>query len=439
MKHIGITLAFLFLAQMSVLGLDPGDVSIALTSGSLVMIDNNKPCLPDREGPLSGYITFEVCNTSGQDLTGLKINLDTFTNSSFALQGGQSSLLAIGTLEKNSCKTYYWYITWPCTDGTSSDITVTASDNDSGTISHTATITTEEANSSSAGGILVSKVLGPGAAVGQLIFFDVVYDFGNIKVGDEFSFQPLGNEDFRGDCFQLVNLEITYSDVNSLNVGVQDQLFFISTATTNGSGNEVHVRYYFKYLCLGVSSTARPYAFSRSGNQLKYSPNYNSQIPETFPTAINPFSISKSVSPDSVGLGDTAVYTITIENTSAYDVSIDTLTDFLPGPLSFRSILASSDISMSNSTQTPINGDVDSLYFISGVPATFPSSEYFISAGDSISLVYSVDVALGTLPETYDNSVFASAGSFRTNTVSAELCILCIRCVLPCTTFPYSP
>ena len=403
--------------------LDSGDVLITHTSGSVVIVDNNKPCPGDpMEGMGAGYVSFEICNVSGTTLSNLSIKLDSFTGAGFGLGGGQDANQFIGSLDDGDCKNYYWYVDWPCTASSMSDMRASVSDGTTDTVSTTSTITVESTISSNATGIVGSHTLGDGIAVGQIFEYDVVYEYGTIGIGDELSFQPAGNEDFDASCIQLINIEILSSDVNSINAGTMDSLFFISAAKTTGSGNEVAVRFYFKALCIGTTTTTKPYAFANSGTQLKYTGNYEEIVADTLAEAINPFNISKFADSTSLDPGDTTLYTIVIRNTSAFHTSIDSIVDILPVPFMFRSILLQSDIDSNNSSFFPSSGSSGTLVFKGGVTAdSFPYSEYFIAAGDSISLVYSIDIPVGTAPGNYTNSATIFTGTFSSTPVSSDI------------------
>jgi len=270
-----LLILFLIMGGSSAFCLDPSDISITHSSGNEVIVDNQFACPGAMmEGPEAGYVSFMVCNTSGSTLSNLSIKLDSFTGTDFGLGGGQAASQFIGTLAAGECKNYYWYVDWPCTKDSMSYMRASVTDGTTDTVSTASTITVASAISANATGIVESHVLGPGLVVGQIITYDVVYEYGVVAAGAILSFQPAGNEDFDASCVQLVNLEILSSDVVSINAGTKDSLFFTST----GTKNEVAVRFYFKALCIGTSTTTKPYAFATSGGQLKYTGNYEDII-----------------------------------------------------------------------------------------------------------------------------------------------------------------
>ncbi len=139
--EILVVFFFLLTANSEALSLDPGDLTISHTSGSVVIVDNNKPCPGDpMEGMGAGYVSFEVCNTSGSTLSDLSINLGSFTGAGFGLGGGQVPSQFIGSLSNGEWNNYYWFVDWPCSPSTnqetiSSDMTASVTDNSSDTLS----------------------------------------------------------------------------------------------------------------------------------------------------------------------------------------------------------------------------------------------------------------------------------------------------------------
>lgn len=73
-------------------------------------------------------------------------------------------------------------------------MTVTSS---AATLSRTFTLNGRSSISANAGGNVLNATLGPGAVVGQTVYFDTTYDFGGSGVGDEFILQPNGSSSFR--------------------------------------------------------------------------------------------------------------------------------------------------------------------------------------------------------------------------------------------------
>ena len=235
------------------------------------MLDSNSPCV---DGPNAAYVGYRITNTSGGTLTGVQATLGAAA-AGFGLTGGQVATQYVGTLAAGASKAVYWYVTYPCTIGSSSDFTVTVSDDNPGTVSRTDNMSVSRAISANAGGLLSSITLGPNAVLGQIITDDVVYSFGNTGSSDEFVIQPAGDPTFAAGCFQLIGVEIVSSAVNAIPAGTRDFLHFQATSNQGGSKHLVTVRYSFKYRCTGVSATPRAWAAQTSGQAFKYTGNYD--------------------------------------------------------------------------------------------------------------------------------------------------------------------
>ena len=162
-------------------------------------------------------------------------------------------------------------------------------------MSRTVGLQTISAISANAGGNVLSSTLGPGAVVGQTIWFDASYDFGGTDIGDEFILQPSGSQLFDSVCFRLVGTEIRSSNITPITAGTLNRIYFRQTQKQSGNGYFANVRYFFEYQCAGASTTARPYATMTSGNSLKYTGNYDGSgsISISFPGATNPFTIAR--------------------------------------------------------------------------------------------------------------------------------------------------
>ncbi|MCB0619780.1 MAG: hypothetical protein KDC41_13935, partial [Saprospiraceae bacterium] len=210
--------------------LGPTDVTISMTTAPFFISDSNSP--PQMAGPKAAYIGFEICNTSGGVLTDLEATMSNITGTvpGFALAGGQAPTLYLGTLAPGECDVLYWYVEYPylMKDETGT-FELTVSDADPGVVVDSEDVFTRNSISASAGGQVVGSTLGPGIFVGQVFYFDVDYEFGNVQNGDEFTFQPAGNLNFDASCYQLVNGEVLSSDLGGVGipVGTQDQFYFV--------------------------------------------------------------------------------------------------------------------------------------------------------------------------------------------------------------------
>ena len=400
------------------LALNSGDVTVTMTSSSLLVVDSNKCPAPNNEGPHAAYVSFRVTNTLGTTLTNLSATLGGFdTANGFNFAGGQAATQYIGTLAPGASTVLFWFMQYPCTLNLNDTITVTVSDSNPGTVSGNGTVTTRSHISANAGGLITSAALGPGAIVGQIIDYAVNYNFGNGNIGDIVNLQPAGNIAFNAGCFQLVGTEITASTYNGVPAGTIDQILFVPTVVDSGTANNVTVRYRFLYICAGVSTLASPYASQTSGTQDKYTPNFGAtEFTPQFPSATNPFTISKSVSPLTLPVGGgTVTYTVTISNPSSYSAIMDRITDVLPAGVTYQGIVAGSDITNANSSSAPSAGATGTIVW-HGIPET----SYFIATNGSISLRYTATV---TANGTYTNSATVSVGTATNGPATATFIV----------------
>jgi uncharacterized repeat protein (TIGR01451 family) len=380
----------------------PG-VTISMISAPQLTLDSNKPC---QEGPRAAYVAFRVTNTSGVALTNLRATLGGFANN-ITLGGPIGSQQAaqqyIGRLAAGANRVLYWYVNYPCTFGNAATLTVTVTDNTAGSTVGSGTVTTSSMVSAQAGGVLTNGLLGPGAVVGQTIAFDVAYEFGGSDSGDSFNLQVAGNQAFNAGCFQLLRMEAISTGVTAIPLGDADRPYFVSNVKQTGQGHPVTIRYSFKYLCAGVSSTARPYGNQYSGGQLKYSSNYETFVGPTLPIATEPFDVVKTASPAQLPAGGSATFTIRVTNPSAFTSVVDSMVDSLPAGVTFTALAAGSGVTAANSGSVPAAGASGTVVF-----RAIPGTSYVLPAGGFLDLVYTV-----TVPSTagrYINKAFAQTG-----------------------------
>ena len=358
-------------------------VTVAMVSAPDLTLDSNQPCT----GPQATYVAFRVTNNSGTPQTNLRASIAGFAGG-IALAGGQAASQYIGTLAAGAYRNVYWFVTYPCNFGISAALTVSVTDGTAGSVTASGTVTTKSMISAQAGGVLVSGLLGPGAIVGQTIHLDVTYDFAGADVGTTYDLQPVGNSTFNAGCFQMVGSQVTTSNINAIPAGTLNRNYFTSTGKQTGNGQQATVRYFFKYLCANVTSTARPYSNQLSGTQLKYSSNYETFVGPTLPVATNAFAVSKSVTPATLSGPGTVTYTVTVTNTSAqFATEVDSIADILPvlsgNAVSFTGIAAGSGVTAGNSSSLPASGSTGTIKF---------RGPWAVPAGSALTLVYTASV-----------------------------------------------
>ncbi|HEX8211994.1 MAG TPA: hypothetical protein VF584_17590 [Longimicrobium sp.] len=393
----------LFAVAFALLAFAPGawaapGVSVTMVSSPRLTLDSNTPCT----GPQAAYVSFQVTNTSGTTQTNLRSTISGFAGG-ITLAGGQAAGQWIGTLAPGASRTLWWFVSYPCTFGISNALVVSVSDNTAGSTTGIGTVTTSSMISAQAGGIVNTATLGAGAVVGQTITMDVSYDFGGASANDTYNLQPAGNNTFSGGCFQLVRTTVTSSNVPAIPTGTENQQYFTATASATGNGYTIVIRYYFKYLCAGVTTLARPYSNQNSGTQLKYSSNYQNfagGVGISYPGATNPFVVTKSVTPTAVPSGSTVTYTVVISNPSSYNSEVDSIVDVLPSGVVYGGIAPGSQVTTGS---LPASGSTGTIVWRGSQP-----TPYAIPAQGSLTLKYTATIAAAGQ---YTNSVRAITGT----------------------------
>lgn len=385
-----------------------GDATTGIQS---VPIDSNN-CA--NAGPRAIYVGGIVTNTSAATATGITATMTGLGNG-FFLAGGQPAGQALGALAPGQSTGVYWFVGYGCSvdANTTPSIALTSS---AGSLARQISLTARSSISANAGGNVAFSTLGPGAVVGQTIWFDTSYDFGGTDVGHEFLLQPTGGQGFDAACFRLVGTEIRRSNIAPIAVGTRNRLYFRQTQKQPGNGYYADVRYFFEYQCAGASTTARPYATMTSGNSLKYTGNFDGSgsISIAFPGATNPFAIAKSadIARGVAGAASTVTYTVTVSNPSVHAARVSQFVDTLPAGATFLGLDAASEVTAANSSIVPAAGATGTLSFVGRQDVS-----YFVPAGGSVKLVYKVRMpsAVGT----YVNSAHALFGSAATPTATA--------------------
>jgi fimbrial isopeptide formation D2 family protein/uncharacterized repeat protein (TIGR01451 family) len=384
------------------------------TKTQSMVIDSNQ-C--PTAGPTAMYVGGLLTNNGASAVTNIVATMSGLGNG-FALAGGQAATQSIGALGAGESTGVYWFVSYGCANlaATSPMITVTSS---IGTSTTTLTLTGRTAISANAGGNVLSSTLGPGAVVGQTIYFDTSYDFGGTVANDEYFLQPAGGPNFNAGCFRLVGSEITGSNLNGIAVGAKNQLYFIQPNRQSGNGYTASVRYYFQYLCEATSTVARPYAVQTSGNtNIKYTGNFDGtgSISISFPGATNPFTISKTATPTAgdIGTPTNVTYTVTITNPSPHTTYISSFTDTLPPGATYVGLSAASGVTVANSSSVPAAGATGTVTFVGK-----QDQSYLLAGGASVSLVYNVTIPAAA--GTYTNSAKANFGTASTPTATATV------------------
>lgn len=378
----------------------------SLTATQDMTFDSNQ-C--PTQGPVSAWTGGVITNTGGSTVTGISATLSGLT-SGFALVYGSTATQSLGALAAGESISVFWHVNFSCVDNavTTPSLGITSS---LGSQSSLLTLRAKKAISANAGGNVASATLGPGAVVGQLVYFDTNYSFGSSSTGDEIMLMPAGNTSFNSQCFRLSRTQITSSNINGVPSGSVNQLYFAAT-TSNGNGSSVSVRFSYQYLCANTSTTARPYAQLTSGTQLKYTGNYDGagSIAVAYPGATNPFTISKtsSVTQFLAGNAQVVTYTVTINNPSTNATYLGAISDTLPAGATYGGIASGSDVTAANSSSVPASGATGTIQFTGKL-----NQSYLLPAGGSVILKYTA-----TIPGTVGNYSNSAYGIFGTATTT---------------------
>jgi uncharacterized repeat protein (TIGR01451 family) len=367
-------------------------------------------------GPRAIYVGGVITNSGATTVDNIVATISGVTGN-FTL--GQSASQSVGSLGAGQSTGVYWFVRYGCSIATvTSTISIAST---AAAVSRTVGLSTISAISANAGGNVLSSTLGPGAVVGQTIWFDASYDFGGTDIGDEFILQPSGSQLFDAVCFRLVGTEIRASNIAPIVVGTTNRIYFRQTQKQSGNGYFASVRYYFEYQCAGASTTARPYATMTSGNALKYTGNYDGSgsISISFPGATNPFTITKisDITSALAGVAATVKYTITVTNPSVHASRISRFVDTLPAGAKFLALDPASNVTAANSSSVPAANATGTLTFVGR-----QDQSYLIADGGNVKLIYIVQMP--STAGTYSNSARAAFGTATTATVSASFTVI---------------
>jgi hypothetical protein len=293
-------------------------LSIGMTSDPHLSLDSNKPCV---QGADAAYVEFTVTNTTAGSLSNLTATLGGLTTG-FSLGGGDTAARSIGTLAAGASVNEYWFITYSCTAGMSDTLSVTVSDGNGSSSAGTGTVATYSSISAQAGGNVQSATIS--ASTYQSVSMDVTYSFGSVSAGDEFDFQPAGNTSFNGGCFRLTGSQILSSQATAVPAN-GTQIYYTASANQGGTNHLVSVRYFFTPQCVGIATTAEPYALQTSGNtNVKYSGNFGVTV--SVPATVANTAVAVSSSLNSSTYGQSVTFTATISRTPNSGVAGGTVT-----------------------------------------------------------------------------------------------------------------
>lgn len=414
-------------------GLTSGDVTVSLGSGPYFYADDGN--CGSSEVPQAAYVVINVLNNSSSDtLYNIQVKLSSMSNNSLGfklLSFTTDSTYTIPRILPDSSIGAYFYMQYPCTKSLTTNLGFTLTDDNSGSVSFSTSMSTFDIGRAAAGGDIIDQNIAGIDALGILIADTVTYDFGNYN-GGHLVFQPSGDTLFPVDDMELIGSEILSSPFGSCGPKAGDRNILYYNAGSGcgaGSGNQVVVVYYYLSTLFNNSAVFKPYAAMKSGGPTKYLSNYASGIAkDTFSTttAANKFTMSKTASCGICTPGDTITYTITISNSSSESLMFDKLLDSMPTGHTFIGFATGSDIDESNSSVYPSTGETGNILFTGLIPTPiFPYRSFVVPGGSSIDLIYEVEIPGTSSSTLYTNTAIGQVGLVRVDTASVTTCAGC--------------
>jgi uncharacterized repeat protein (TIGR01451 family) len=388
-------------------------VTVTMVSDTSLTLDSNGPCT---SGPRAMYVAFRITNGSAAAIGPLTVTLSGFA-AGIQLGGSQPAAQTVGSLAGSAATTVYWYVQYPCTFGATATLTATVTDATAGAAAGSGRVTTRSMLSAQAGGNLVSQLLGQGATLGATVPLDVEYTFGGSVAGDRYNLQPASTVDFDARCFQLVGTEVIASGVTAIVPGAQNQQVFTATAKQTGTDKRATMRYFFRLLCAGSTTIAKPYATQQSGSSnLKYSGNFDGFVPLTIPPVENSFGIAFAVTPDTLTDGGTVTYTVTVSNRGAFATLLDSLAVTLPAGVTYQAMAAASGVATANSSAVPSAGATGTVRW-RGVAG----SSWSVPAAGALTLVFTATVT--SVEGSYSAAATGHSGYSAVGSASATVVV----------------
>ncbi len=384
----------------------PNQVAFTLLSSSVAWMDNNNACSTPPQGPRAMWLALAVTNNATETLTGAVAQLSGFTSSYFALTADPTRY--IGNLAPGASYYGYWYVDYsgacpnPFNRTDQYTLTVTA-DNLSGPAHYTGNLTIQSANDVGAGDIITAS-RGSGIAIGQVFTQVAQYQFPNATA---VQIQPTGDSGFRDDCFRLVDVKVTQSNVSGIPVNTLHRLYFPTAAPKNN--DRLTVEYYWQAQCR-ADSTSKPWMSTGTSSPGKYSNRYGVYF-TTFPTASLSLSITVSVTPTLLLSAGSVTYTVRLRNVFTQPIVAKGTRFNLPSQVVYKGVTASSAIHNGNSSRYPSLNATGVLTWI-GVPLlsyTVPASGT-VRPGEPGTLELVFTATTPAITGRYAASAIATAG-----------------------------
>jgi uncharacterized repeat protein (TIGR01451 family) len=351
------------------------------------------------------YVGYRITN-NGPDYADLWVKLEGFTGSIVSLSPNEDGIMHVGPLASGASKTVYFFVTATGATTAAQPHTVslysTRPDLTSATCGDPFSLTVEETIKAVANKIITS-VTGPNPPeLGGIMTMTITGETGTIGAAGKFATSPASFLDWPANSYQLVGTQISMSGGNTINAS--DSLYF--TGLNSSSTN-----YTIVYTFIATGSTVAPTTVSpisqiSSGTQIKHNDTGTGAL-SPIPPTVNNLTLSKSANPNTLPVGGTVTYTITLSNNGTVPVTLDDIVDVLPSTPGLVSYVAGS---------AKFNGSAIADPIISGQTLTF-FNLFTAPAGSTSTLTYQATVpnTLGT----YINRAVGHIGSTQIDTTTA--------------------
>lgn len=418
-----------FLFQNAAFSLDSTHFTINRITAPYFIVDGNAPSTVTR-----CYVGFEVINksTSATTYQNLVFSVPSIGTSvagqNYSILAPLSKSINIGTLAPGQSKVCYFFVNYPASTTAIASFNTELSDGTPIKKNNTFSIYNRSSISANAGGISQNS-FNSQDLLGGVIIDTVTYTVGNVRNGDETDFQVATTSSFDPTKLQLLETRVVQSTVAGINVGTTDSLYFITR--NSGVGSTIRVIWRFRIVASGFTTNLLPLAGATSGStNYKYALNsaLGSGTPVTVPASANKLTIQKFSDQDLYcsSANPTARFTIRIQNTGLFDVSLNTISDTLPTGFAFIDFATTSQINADNSVLAPSPGNTGAISFEAG-STTDGSSTFVVPAGGQLELIYDASVPLADIGVLTSGS----SASIGTTSIGNIKDTLTVSCALP--------
>ena len=429
-----------FLSQVS-WGLSSSKVQLSNATGPYFILDSNNPCT---DGPTASYVGVKIINTYSSSIKNVVVRMDSIGTSNNRVVNMSDSSLSLGNILSGDSSTAFFYVKYPCSINTASTFYFSVSDDSTGTVSYSFTVTTISVISSNAGGLIVGRSTGISTLLGGIVSDTITYEMGNInKANDIVSISPNGDSLFDSKKLVLLSSKIISSQLPFIPVGTRDDLYFVlpSNNNTHPSAPQIKVVYTYVNKSTQYANPLLPFAYNKSGAQNKYTSNYGDTSGAlagyiSIPAASNlqPLRITRSINTTINNACDTVTYTIDISNPTTERVQFNTLIDSLPNNFTFLGLTAASDIDSSNALSLPQSGATGIIHFIGGVyvDSIPPCYSFIVEPSDTLTVSYQVKISCSqTDTSAQVSKSILSIGGYHSSSDTSINCVGCSVAPLP--------